>query len=162
MHPTQPHSRTPKVLALLEIDLLLLHTSVTWALVGLIWTIQLVQYPGFAIVGDAEFSTFHTHHGARISWIVGPLMLSELASALALLRFSPPGISQAYLWSNLTMIVFIWACTALVAMPLHKKLSGRERPAQKALVATNWLRTTAWSARGAMTIFALREVVEQA
>ena len=134
----------------------------TWALVGLIWTVQLVQYPGFAYVGEAEFGSFHQHHSVRITWIVAPLMVSELASGLALLWFRPPGVSQLALWMGSALIGVNWACTALVAVPLHKRLNGPNAKAQTALVATNWIRTAAWSARGVWTLFALRGALVQA
>ena len=144
------------------IDLLLLHSALTWALIGLIWTIQLVQYPGFALVGEAEFASFHDHHSVRITWIVAPLMAGELFSGVALLSYPPPGISQAFLWIGMALIVMNWAITALVAMPLHKKLHEPASRALRALVATNWARTAAWSARGAWTLFALRLTFSQA
>ncbi|MFT6364052.1 MAG: hypothetical protein ACJAZ8_002475, partial [Planctomycetota bacterium] len=43
------------------IELLFLHLALTWALVGLIWTVQLVQYPSFALVGEAEFAAYHKY-----------------------------------------------------------------------------------------------------
>jgi hypothetical protein len=139
---------------MLSTDLLLLHLAVTWALVGLIWTVQLVQYPGFRLVGGPEFARFHEHHCARIGWVVGPLMVAELLTGLGLLAARPPGVSASLLGFGLGLIGLNWAWTALVAMPLHAR--GRERDAQRALVTTNWVRTVAWSARGAWALVALR------
>ena len=139
-----------------QTDILLIHTAATWALVGLIWTIQLVQYPGFAHVGAAEFSRFHQHHSARITWVVAPLMAGELLTGLALVGGQPTGMSQGLWWAGLALIGVNWAQTAFVAVPLHKRLSGGDVEAQRRLVATNWIRTVAWSARGVWTLFALR------
>ena len=36
----------------------------TFAMTGIIWLVQLVQYPGFRRVGAAEFGEFHRHHCA--------------------------------------------------------------------------------------------------
>jgi len=139
-----------------ELDLLLVHTAATWALVGLVWTIQLVQYPGFADVGPAQFAAFHEHHKTRITWIVAPLMLVELVSGLALIAYGPPGLSRSAVWVGVALIGLNWAHTAFVAVPLHARLGAHREAAQRALVATNWIRTIAWSARGAWTLFALR------
>ena len=144
------------------IDLLLLHMAVTWALVGLIWTIQLVQYPAFALVGGTEFAAFHEHHSGRITWIVGPLMACELLSGLALLWDRPSGLSVTLLGTGLLLIAVNWAWTAFVAVPLHRRLGGRVLQAQSKLVATNWVRTAAWSARGAWALVAMRAAIGHA
>jgi hypothetical protein len=143
------------------IDLLLLHMAVTWALVGLIWTVQLVQYPAFALVGGTQFTAFHEHHSLRISWLVGPLMGCELLTGLALLWHRPSGLSATLLVPGLALIALNWAWTAFVAVPLHRRLSGRVQ-AQSKLVATNWVRTAAWSARGAWVLFAIRAAIGHA
>ena len=156
-HPIGAAPRSvSRATTLQTIDLLLLHVAVTWALVGLIWTVQLVQHPGFAFVGGTEFAAFHDHHSVRITWIVGPLMACELLTGLALLWDRPSGLSGTLLGSGLALIAVNWAWTAFVAVTLHKKLSGRVRRAQGKLVATNWVRTVAWSARGAWVLVALR------
>ena len=68
--------------------LLVIHTAITWALVGLIWTVQGALYPLFQNVGDREFVAYHGRHMAMITWVVGPLMLLEVGSAVLLLCFS--------------------------------------------------------------------------
>ncbi|MFN0007882.1 MAG: hypothetical protein ACKVXR_08230 [Planctomycetota bacterium] len=137
-------------------DLLLVHLALTWALVGLIWTVQLVQYPSFAHVGAAEFADFHEHHSSRISWIVAPLMVGELVTGLALFWRGPEGLTAGLLWIGLGLLALNWAWTACVAVPLHARLSGRAPRLMRALVQTNWVRTTAWSARGLWTLVAMR------
>jgi hypothetical protein len=136
-------------------ELLLVHAAVTWGLVGLIWNVQLVQYPAFALVGQAEFAAYHRHHCARITWIVAPLMALELLTAIALLAAPPAGLSAPMLAVGATLLAVNWASTAFVAVPLHGRVSGRAREVQRRLVATNWIRTAAWSARGAWVVAAL-------
>ncbi len=137
-------------------DLLLVHLALTWALVGLIWTIQLVQYPSFAYVGAAEFMGFHDHHSTRISWIVAPLMGGELLTGLALFWVGPAGLGAGLLWAGLALIALNWVWTACVAMPLHARLRGADRSHAPSLVRANWVRTAAWSARGLWTLVAVR------
>lgn len=137
-------------------DLLLVHLALTWALVGLIWTVQLVQYPSFAYVGASEFADFHDHHSRRITWIVAPLMGGELLTGLALFWAGPEGLSAGLVWTGMGLIALNWAWTASVAMPLHTRLSGRAPRLKQALVRANWVRTSAWSARGIWTLVAAR------
>ena len=46
--------------------LLLLNFGFAAFLTGLIWTIQLVHYPSFGLVGKAEFVQFHQAHTTRM------------------------------------------------------------------------------------------------
>lgn len=138
------------------LDLLLVHAAATWALVGLIWVVQLVQYPGFALVGASELGPFHAHHSARITWIVAPLMAAELASGVALVPLRPEGVSPTLVWTGLLLIGVNWLCTAFVSVPLHGRLGRRTPRVQRTLVTTNWIRTAAWSARGGLVLIALR------
>ncbi len=142
--------------AMTAIDLLLIHLALTWALVGMIWTVQLVQYPSFAFVGKAEFAAYHKHHTNRITWIVAPLMSGELLTGLSLFWLGPVGLSESLLWTGLALIALNWGWTALVAVPLHSRLNFPAEAVKRALVRANWVRTVAWSARGIWALAAVR------
>ena len=44
------------------------------------------------------------------------------------------------------LIVSVWSVTALVSVPLHRRLSnGYDACAVQRLINTNWLRTAGWS-----------------
>ena len=67
--------------------ILLAQVVTTWAMTGIIWFVQLVQYPSFAQVDAASFPAFHEHHSAAISVIVAPLIGRGLMSLnIAMLR----------------------------------------------------------------------------
>lgn len=68
----------------MAIAILLVQVASTWAMVGVIWLVQLCQYPLFGAVGPASFPGFHAGHGRRISLVVVPSMLLELGSAATL------------------------------------------------------------------------------
>ena len=137
--------------------LLLIHAAATWALVGLIWIVQLVQYPLFARVGEREFRGFHQAHCDRIVWIVAPLMGTELLTGIGLVLAPPEALGAARAWIGLGLIGVCWAMTAFVSVPLHARLgAGRRSGAQERLVWTNWIRTAAWSARGVLLLVVLR------
>jgi hypothetical protein len=65
--------------------ILVVQVVTTWAMTGIIWFVQLVQYPSFAQVDAASFPAFHERHSAAISIIVAPLMILEALSAFAFL-----------------------------------------------------------------------------
>lgn len=137
----------------LDVDLRFAHAIATWALVGLIWTIQLVQYPLFAIVPAEGFLRFHAEHMRRITWVVGPLMLVEALTAIGLVLRNP---SEPLLWIGLGLVALLWLVTGLLSVPCHRRLSaGFDRSAHATLVGTNWIRTIAWSARGGLAVWIL-------
>jgi hypothetical protein len=139
-----------------SVDFLELHVASTWALVGLIWIVQVVIYPSFAHVGSSDLPVFHVAHCRRITWIVAPLMGVELVTGIVLLTDPPPGIEQPLLWFGAALMVVNWVCTGLVSVPLHGRLVGRDRATVQArLVATNWIRTVVWSLRGVLVLLFL-------
>lgn len=131
----------------------LMHGAVTWALVGLIWVVQLVIYPQLGAVGRADFVAYHADYTRRISWVVGPLMLAELGSAGWLLW---RGERSGWFLISLGLLAVNWLSTAAVQVPLHGRLErGFMIDAHRALLRTNWVRTAAWTGRGLLVIYGL-------
>ena len=134
--------------------LLLIQVGTTLTLVGLIWTIQLVHYPLFDHVAPERFADFHRQHSSRISLLVVPLMLAEAATAALLLVTRPAVVSAASAWIGVALLAVVWGSTALLQVPQHGVLaSGFDAEAHRLLVAGNWVRTAAWSARGALVVW---------
>lgn len=136
----------------------LVTTLSTWALLGLVWTVQLLVYPAFArlVVHDALWVAHHKQHTTRITYIVAPLMFAELASAVALLFWHPPWLPRLWVWSLLGLTAVVWISTALVQVPLHNRLAAPDRATRHELAAlatkltaSNWTRTAAWTLRAA-------------
>lgn len=136
--------------------ILVLHFAATWFLVGLIWIVQLVHYPLFARVGSAEFASYEAAHANLITLVVGPLMLLELLTAVAILTLWPSSLPGWVAWLGLALVGLIWLTTMLVSVPLHAKLAaGFDAQTHALLVATNWIRTLAWTARGLLLAWVL-------
>lgn len=131
----------------------LAHAASTWALVGLIWIVQLVHYPLMATVSTPQFPSYHAAHTRRITWVVAPLMLAELATAGLLVWL---GERNPWWLLSLPLLAANWISTAFVQIPLHNRLArGFDRSAHARLVHTNWTRTAAWSLRGLLLLPAL-------
>ncbi len=125
-------------------------------MVGVILMVQLVHYPLFAGVGTDGFAAYESEHARRISWIVVPLMLVELATAIALVVHRPDAWPGWAAWMGLALVGIIWATTALASIPAHDTLAnGWNAAAHARLVSTNWLRTLAWIVRGALVVWTL-------
>jgi hypothetical protein len=127
------------------------HNGSTWALVGLIWTIQLAHYPLFSEIGRESFQTYHQRYTKRITWVVAPLMFTEIGTAglMVMTDFREP-----WFLASLLPLAFNWTSTWLVQVPLHEKLSaGFDKQSHQRLVSTNWWRVAAWSLRGVCLTF---------
>lgn len=121
-------------------------------MVGLIWTIQLVHYPMFTSLDAEQFPKHMDEHQRLISFLVLPLMMSELLSSLALWNFRPEAISNTAVIVGLALLAVTWGSTFLIQVPQHTKLlSGYDAAVCQQLVTWNWLRTAAWTARGILT-----------
>ena len=131
-----------------------LHLGATLFMTGVIWLVQLVQYPLFARVGRSEFPTYEAEHVRRISWVVAPAMLLELASAVAVVWVAAGVERTATLWAA-PLLVVIWLSTYVVQVPAHARLAKHfDATVHARLVSSNWIRTSAWSVRSLMLLFA--------
>jgi hypothetical protein len=131
--------------------LLIINLAAAWFMCGLIWVIQLVHYPQFAYVGDDRWAGCHVEHTKRITWIVAPAMLIEAAAAVALVRWTPAGVPAWVVWAALALCAVNWLSTFFVQVPLHERLShGSDAALVRRLVATNWVRTAAWTLRAVL------------
>ncbi len=123
----------------------------TGIMIGVIWIVQLVHYPLFASVGPGEFIAYHRDHVRLITYIVGPAMLVELGGAVYLLANPIAPIPRWAILLGLGLIGVAWLTTVFASVPMHDQLSmGFVEDAHQKLVATNWIRTLAWSGRGVL------------
>ena len=132
----------------------LAHTGTTLYLVGVIWLVQLLVYPSMANAGADGYAAYHNLHTSRITPVVAPAMIAELLTAIYLVFAPVERIASSYFWIGLILVLIIWASTFFVQVPLHEKLARVfDSDIQKRLVLTNWLRTIAWSLRGALVLW---------
>lgn len=133
--------------------LLLVHAAATWFMVGVIWFVQIVHYPLFDTLGRESAPSYEYEHQRRTGWVVGPMMLIEMAAAVLLALFRPAGVSLALVVTGLAVLGVVWASTFFVQVPLHAKLlQGDDGAALRRLVLTNWIRTFGWTARGIIAL----------
>jgi hypothetical protein len=137
---------------------LLVHVAVTWAMVGVIWTIQLLQYPAMAAVPAEGFVRFEQIHQRRVTAVLALFAPVELATALWL--FLGPGAIPR--WMPLVgglALVALWTSTGLFYAPLHGRLAAGFDPGlHRRLVRWNWARTAGWTGRGVLVLSMLTRV----
>jgi hypothetical protein len=125
------------------------HGIVTWFLVGLIWIVQRVHYPSMHYVEPDRFVPFEKMHCDRIGQIVAPIMILEGVIAAGLLFLAPNAMALGLAVVGVVLAAINWWSTFFIQVPLHNHLQqGKNTDTIDRLVATNWIRTIAWSARG--------------
>lgn len=137
---------------------LLLHAGATCAMTGLIWFVQIVHYPLFAAVDPASFAAYHHAHTRLTTFVVAPLMLLELATGVIIATSHLASPTSA--WLGLALLVVVWGATFGLSVPRHDVLAaGFAADAHAALVASNWVRTVAWTARAGLALAMIASAV---
>ena len=140
--------------------ILLTQFATTWFMVGLIWLIQVVHYPLFANVGEEQFQLYSERHQLLITFIVGPVMVAELITAIALAWYPPTPNLGVLLRVGLGLLIVVWIATAAVQVPQHGRLTQSfDLPTIQALVAGNWVRTIGWTLRGLILLVVLSKLI---
>jgi len=132
-----------------------IHAISTIMMGGLIWFVQIVHYPLMSRVGDIGFAQYEQSHTKRTGWVVAPLMLTELTTAL-LIFTQADNLGFTLPFAGLVCLGLIWASTALLQVPAHRTLEqGFDDRVHTRLVRTNWIRTVLWTARSVISIMLL-------
>jgi hypothetical protein len=134
-----------------SLQLIIFNLVLSWGLLALIWLVQVIIYPGFHQIPSGSFIDYHRWYVKRISIIVLPLMISELTMTAWWLFDA--GSSVSVISAGLVLIV--WLSTFLLQVPIHHRLKfGKEENLIRRLVATNWVRTIAWSLKALLITLA--------
>ena len=135
----------------MEIEILSdIHFVSTSLMVGIIWVIQLLQYPAFHFIKESDYVEFQHFHMQRISFIVVPVMILELFSAFMLVYYFRSNL----LILCLIILLFIWLITFVFFTKLHQSLlDGYDKKIVDKLVKINWSRTVLWSLRLIILIY---------
>ena len=108
---------------------------------GVVWIVQRVHYPLLAHVAAPRFGG----HARRITPVVGPAMLAQVAVAAALVLADPAPLVVL----NASLVAVVFGATVLVVGPMHDRLTPDGVPR---LVAANWPRTVLWTAQLAVAV----------
>jgi hypothetical protein len=143
--------------------LLLLWSALVYWVLGQIWLVQIVIYPLFAKVGEAEYVAYHRFYSRRIPL---PIIIPGFASFLlpaALAYFGPaiPGWMSA---ANIAAGIVGLLVTVLLEIPRHNRLEkgGRNETTIAELIRYNWPRTASITAQAVVTLLMLIHVFGEA
>ncbi|NQW28810.1 MAG: hypothetical protein HQ474_12960 [Flammeovirgaceae bacterium] len=124
-------------------SLAFLETLFNAGLFILTWLVQLIIYPSFSYYQPSDLRRWHQQYMPRMSYVVLPLMLGQLALVALTCYFSPNLYSSIALF----IILVLWLMTFILFVPIHRKISNQQSTQRllKQLVQFNWIRTLLWT-----------------
>ena len=131
---------------------LVANLAATAVMVGFIWTIQVLTYPMMKAVPPEGFVAYEVSHRNRVTAVLAVLAPPEIVATAGVVVFvdDVPGWLSV---GSAALLFAIWLSTLLFYAPLHMRLSSRFDPlVHRRLVRTNWIRTAAWTLRGAAAL----------
>jgi hypothetical protein len=119
----------------------------TLYMTGMIWSMQILEYPLFALVGPKEFPAYHRRHNRGLPFLVIVPSLVAFVSAVVLIFTRP---TRLPLWTSVVIAVLdliIIVATVAREAPLHAQLDreGSSPTLIRQLVLGNWIRTLLWT-----------------
>lgn len=109
----------------------------------LIWLIQLVVYPSFQYYSKSDLVKWHTAYTPRITFLVAPLMITQLYIAVTSASYTAFTFQTSYL----ALVLFTWLITFFVFIPIHSEIQTGNYDSHllSKLVLWNWIRTIVWT-----------------
>jgi hypothetical protein len=134
--------------------LLLANVAATLFLTGVVWSLQMVQFPLMLSARGADFTAYVRAQRTRNSILMALPMLVEAVTGGWLLTTSIP---SRHMTDAMVLLAIIWIVTFGAIAPLHSRIvRGYDEHAIRVLIRTNWVRTVCWTGRaGLMTWSAL-------
>jgi hypothetical protein len=132
--------------------LLLSNLAATLFLTGLVWELQVVQFPLMLRAGGLDFPNYVKQQRIRNTLLMAPVMLIELITGLSLLL--DPNLPHSDVFHAALLIVVIWIVTFASIVPLHSKLArGYSEATVRTVIRVNWIRTVCWSLRSPILLW---------
>jgi hypothetical protein len=132
--------------------ILVVQAAAAWFGAGVLWTMQVLNYPLLGLIGADQVPAYETAHNRRFAVVVLPPTAVVLVTSVLLL-FRGAFVVAVVALSLLVVIVVV---TVVFGAPAHALLAQRfDAPVHRRLVRTNWIRTVAWTALAVTTCAAL-------
>jgi hypothetical protein len=134
--------------------LLLTDTAATLFMAGVLWTMQVLNYPLLRLVGPEAVPAYEAVHNRRFGLIVLPGVIVALLASIGLIFSRPASVPIWAPVATALLVVAVGASTALLQAPQHVRLAQEfDVSAHRLLVRSNWIRVGAWSAAGLLALW---------
>lgn len=123
---------------------------------GASWLLQVVAYPGYRLVGEAEFVPYHIDFGKRLIPVtVAPMVLTNLL-LIGLVFYHPATIPAWATYVAAACSLVILGTTFALEIPKHARLDreGKSLAVIDGLVRDNLPRSLAWTTASAVLVYA--------
>lgn len=140
--------------------LLLIEDAATLFMAGVLWTMQVLNYPLLSLVGRDALPGYETVHNRRFGLVVFPGLLVAVGAAIGLILARPARLPVSLPIAEIVLMVGIIVSTAALQAPQHGRLAtGWDAPAHELLVRSNWIRVVLWSAAGLLALFMTQQAL---
>lgn len=138
---------------------LLANVVATLFMVGMIWTVQVVHYPLFSLVGDGAFVGYEAEHTRRIAAMLALPWAVEGLTSVWLVASPPPGVGMGLALAGLAAAGIPVVVTVASSVQEHARLSaGFDAASHRRLVHGNAVRTAGWTLHGVIALAMLVRV----
>jgi hypothetical protein len=128
--------------------LLLTNVAATLFLTGVVWSLQMVQFPLMLSARGVDFTAYVRAQRTRNSILMALPMLVELITAIWLLTTPIP---SRHLTNAMVLLAIIWIATFGAIAPQHSRIMrGYDEHAIRVLIRSNWIRTVCWTGRAGL------------
>jgi hypothetical protein len=132
-------------------NLVLSNLAATLFLTGVVWFLQVVQFPLLLHAGGNDFVAYVKAQRKRNTLLMALPMLVELITGVWLLVTPLPHRS---VFHGVVLLAFIWLVTLGSIVPLNSRLTrGYDESTIRVLIRDNWIRTICWTARSSLMIW---------
>lgn len=137
--------------------ILLAWAVLIFAVLGEIWLVQIVVYPLFGKVGEAEYVAYHEFYSSRIPL---PVIVPGFASFLLtipLVFLAPDSVPLWMLLANFACGLVGLIVTVALEIPRHARLEkgGKQEAVIRELIRYNWPRTLSITGSAFLTLLML-------
>jgi len=137
----------------------LVQLVVTVLMVGMIWTVHVVHYDLFPLVGTDSWDAYEHAHVDRIGKVLfGPWLIEGLC--VLVLLFAHPKRLRIAAFISAFLMLFILIDTAAYSAPAHGVLLNHwDQSTYDRLMTVNLIRAWLWTAKGAVAVWMMVEVM---
>lgn len=119
---------------------LLADTAASVFMAGVLWTMQILNYPPLGLVGRKAFVPYKHAHNRRFGWVVLPGVVVAGVATIGLLAKRPGTIPP---WAPVAvgvLLLIVIVSTAALQAPQHARLAdGWNERSHRLLVRSNWI-----------------------